>query len=201
MASNPTPKSKRLGLVLRRILLIAAGLVLGLNVYRWNASALLRNELPMPFGTGVAVVLSGSMEPTISINDLVIIREADDYQVNDIVVYQSGSELIIHRIIAMDGDTVTTQGDANNIADDPISRSAIKGRFAMRLPSLGLVVQPLKTPVGTVALLVLAIALMEASWHKERSESDEELEAIKSEIRRLRDGQDPDTEPEKDSKD
>ena len=40
---------KRYG-VLRRVLLVIISLVLGINVYLWNASSLAGNAMPMPFG-------------------------------------------------------------------------------------------------------------------------------------------------------
>ena len=48
--------------VLRILVLIICGIVLGVNVYLANANSLVGNKLPMPFGYGSAVVLSGSME-------------------------------------------------------------------------------------------------------------------------------------------
>ena len=41
-----------------------------------------------PFGIKAAVVLTGSMEPTISINDFVIMKKPKSIQINDIVSYK-----------------------------------------------------------------------------------------------------------------
>ena len=177
------------GKLRRRILLVITGLILGLNFYRWNASALAGNALPMPFGTGMAVVLSGSMEPTLEVNDVIIVREADRYDAGDIVVYQSGRTLIVHRIIAKDGETIITQGDANHAADAPIEMRAIKGKVIARIPWLGAVVNVLKTPAGILIVLVVAFVLTEFSFRKEKDKDEKELEAIKAEIRRLREKQ------------
>ena len=62
--------------------------------------------MPMPFGFGISAVLSGSMEPEYSTDDLVIVRSTDVYQIGAVVVYQDGSTLIMHRIIAVDDDPV-----------------------------------------------------------------------------------------------
>ncbi len=173
----------------RRLALMAVGIILGVNAYLANAKGLAGNQMPMPFGTGVAVVLSGSMEPALGVNDLIIVREADGYQVGDIVVYQSGNTLVVHRVIASDGKTVITQGDANNIADDPIAAGTIKGRVIAHIPAVGLAVNALKTPVGTLLMLLAAFALTELSFRKEKDRDERELEAIKEEIRRLREEQ------------
>ena len=51
--------AKKLKAILRTVFLVAVALVLGVNVYLWNARSLMGNALPMPFGYGCAVVLSG----------------------------------------------------------------------------------------------------------------------------------------------
>lgn len=173
----------------RRLALAVLGIILGVNVYLANAKGLAGNQLPMPFGTGVAVVLSGSMEPTLKTNDVIIIRETDHYEVGDIVVYQSGHTLIVHRIIAKDGETAVTQGDANNVADAPIETRVIKGKVIAHLPGLGLVVNALKTPAGILLALLAAFGLTELSFRKEKDKDEKELEAIKAEIRQLKEEQ------------
>lgn len=175
--------------LLRRLVLGVLGILLGVSIYLANASGLAGNPMPMPFGFGAAVVLSGSMEPTLGINDLILVREADGYEVGDIVVYQSGRTLIVHRIVARDGETVLTQGDANNVADAPILDRDIKGKVIGRVPAVGAAVNALKTPVGILAVLGAAFALTELSFRREKDADEKELEAIKAEIRRLREEQ------------
>ena len=176
---------KRYG-VLRRVLLVIISLVLGINVYLWNASSLAGNAMPMPFGFGMAVVLSGSMEPVLSVNDLLFIKETEDIRTGDIVVYQNGHELIVHRIISISGDTVQTHGDSNSTPDFAINISSIKGKVIGHVPLVGLVVRALKTPFGVICVLTAAFVLLEFSYRREREKDDKDLEAIKEEIRRLR---------------
>lgn len=177
---------KNLGRILLRGALIAAvSLIVGLSIYSWNARNLVGNEMPMPFGIGVAVVLSGSMEPALQVNDVVIVREAPEYRVGDVVVYQAHS-LIIHRIIQIDGDTVITQGDANNIQDDPIRVDQIKGRMASRIPFLGLVIKAVKSLPGILLMLLAAFWLLHRSWQSEKQEKTSELDRLKDEITRLK---------------
>lgn len=172
--------------VVRTLLLVLCGTVLGINVYMLNANKVVGNPLPMPFGYGVAVVLSGSMEPAMSTNDLVIVRENYDYEVGDIVVYQKAHELIMHRVISIDGDTVITQGDANNTADAAIDISAIKGEAIGAVPMLGALILFLKKPVGMLILFALAFSLMELSYRREKQETEEDLEEIRKEIQKLK---------------
>ena len=182
-------KQKKRSALWRRLILAVLGIILGVNTYLANARGLAGNQIPMPFGYGVAVVLSGSMEPVLKINDVIIVRETGQYDVGDIVVYQSGKTLIVHRLIAKDGETAVTQGDANNISDAPIGLGAIKGEVVAHIPGLGLAVNALKSPAGILTVLAAAFALMELSFRKEKDRNDKELEAIKEEIRRLKDGE------------
>lgn len=172
--------------VIRILALIICGAILGLNVYFANANRLLGNSLPMPFGYGAAVVLSGSMEPEFSKGDLIIASQCETYKENDIVVFQSKGSLIVHRIIEIDGDAVTTKGDANNTADEPISPSAIKGKVIFVVPFVGKIVNFIKTPIGTICIIAAAILLIEIPRRNEKKKDDEERQKIIDEINRLK---------------
>ncbi len=178
-------KSKRRNPLFRRLLLIAAAILLGLNIYKWNAQSLIGNRLPMPFGYGISVVLSGSMEPTLQVDDLVVIRETDTVQVGDIIVYQSRDSLVIHRVIEIDGESIITQGDANNAPDEAIALSDVKGVMVASIPFVGAVVQIMRQPAVVAVILVAAVALTELSFRKEKQKDKKELEDIEDEIRRL----------------
>ncbi len=189
--TDPDNKNRRTGrLIYRIVLIVLLSVFLGGSVYSLNARRVMRNALPMPFGVGASVVLSGSMEPTLSVNDLVIVRAAGSYAEGDVVVYQSGSSLVIHRIVRVEDEYVVTKGDANNTEDDPVSLSAVKGRMAFAVPYLGLPVRLLQSTLGSVLVIVLIAALVSLSWRKERAEDDKKLDDIKEEIRRLKELED-----------
>ena len=178
--------AKKLKNIFRIALLIFASVVLGVNVYLWNAQSLMGNSLPMPFGYGAAVVLSGSMEPSIMIDDLIIVTAQDDYREDDVVVYQSGSMLVVHRIIQRQPDTVITQGDANNAPDAPVRVEMIKGKVVAVIPGAGSIARLLKSPAATITLIGGALALNELTLRREKKKDEDELEQIKAEIRRLK---------------
>ncbi len=181
-------KKKKNGkrLFFRILIIVVLALFIGATAYSVNARRLVRNSTPMPFGWGASVVLSGSMEPTLSVNDLVILRATGDYKVGDVVVYQSGASRVIHRIIRIDGESVVTQGDANNTADEPILMKDIKGEMMGKVPFVGAVIRFLQTPIGIILVVVGLILLINLSWKREKKEDDGELDEIKEEIRRLK---------------
>lgn len=182
-------RSKKKTGILRTLLLLAVSLILGLNIYLWNARSLVGNALPMPFGYGVSVVLSGSMEPALSVDDLVFLRETQSVEEGDVIVYQRGRELIIHRVVMNDGKMLQTKGDANPVTDTPINISDVKGKMTGKVPFAGKIVRALKTPAGVAAVIITAFALTELSYRKEREEDAEDMERIKAEIRRLKEEQ------------
>lgn len=177
-------KTTKTALRIATLVLLAA--LMGLSVYTINAERLNGNVLPMPLGFGATVVMSGSMEPTLSAGDLLIVVRAKSYAVGDVVVYQSGGMGVVHRIVEIDGQNVTTKGDANNTTDEPIALSRIKGVVAFSLPGVGYAVNLIKTPMATAILLALAILLMEGSLRKDKKADRARIEAIKEEIERLK---------------
>ena len=197
-------KMKKVKGALRWVLLCVISVVFGVAVYTWNAQSLTGNVLPMPFGVGVGVVMSGSMEPELSIDDVIIVKEKDEYEVGDVVVFQQKNMLVVHKIIAIDQDMVTTQGTANNVADEPMNISAIKGVVAFHIDGLGGVVTWIKSPLGTICILAvsgLLLAWSYASEKKEQTPEDERLAEIKREIEALkRANETPETTEEENSK-
>ena len=167
-------------------MLVFVALIVGINVYAFNASRVAGDAIPMPFGVGLTVVLSGSMEPELSVGDLLVVVRQDSYAIDEVVVFQEGRIGVVHRIIEMDGTTVTTQGDANNAPDEPMDISRVKGKVVLAIPLIGHVVNMIKTPVATVVILAAAIFLLERSFHKEKEKDADQLEEIKREIERLK---------------
>lgn len=174
---------------LRVTALVLVCLVLGVNLYLWNARSLTGNALPMPFGYGAALVLTGSMEPTFRADDLIFVKEADTFEVGDIVVYQSGSLLVVHRIVEITEDGIITKGDANNAPDEPVAPEDIKGVVLGWLPKAGPVVRLLKSPWAILVLAGGAVFLVEGSFRIQKKKDQDELEKIKEEIRRLKDSE------------
>ena len=73
-------------------------------------------------------VKTGSMEDNIHVGDYILIVRKDDYNVGDVVTFEKYDGFITHRIIKIDGDTITTKGDANNVEDDTIDKKTIVGK-------------------------------------------------------------------------
>ena len=171
--------------LLRYVAMAVLAVLIGTGVYSPNAAHLTGDQMPMPFGWGASVVLSGSMEPALSVGDLLIVRQADAYQPGDIVVYQAERMAVVHRLVSVDAQSAVTKGDANPSQDKPIPVSAIKGRVVSAIPLIGYLVWALKSPLGVIATICAAVLLVELSYRSEKTEKETEQEKLKAEIRAL----------------
>lgn len=176
-------------MVLRGVLFLVISVVAGTAVFRWNSQALVGDSLPMPFGFGFAVVLSGSMEPEFSEGDLLLVVKQEEYRENEVVVFQDGRSLVSHRIISVNDGEFITQGTANNSPDPPIVKEQIKGKVLLPIPYLGVLVDVIKSPLGTVCILVMAFLLLRLSSRAERkreAQAEEEAAILRKEIAGLK---------------
>ena len=121
--------SKKVKTALRVAVLVLVSLVLGINVYLWNARSLTGNALPMPFGYGAALVLTD-----------------------------------------------------------------VKGVVLGWVSGVGPMVRLLKSPWVTLALVAGAVLMTEGSFRAQKKKDQDEIEKIKEEIRRLKDGESGTTE-------
>ena len=186
-------KKKILKMAVSVILIILACVVL----YALAFTAVVKIKDPqgvsMPFGFGASLVLSGSMEPEISTDDLVFVKKPGELHVGDVVLYNTGRSNVLHRITKIDGDIITTKGDANNTEDKPFSKSAVLGVYIGKIPSGGKIIRFVTNPpfVMAVVFLLMAAAViwMFVEDHRERKKLDSikaEIESIKAENEELR---------------
>lgn len=104
------------------------------------------------FGYTFFVVASGSMEDTININDIVIVKINDSYGVNDIITYDSNGYFITHRVISINGEEIVAKGDANNTSDELTTKDKVIGKVVFYF-SLTAVFRI----IGAIVLIILII--------------------------------------------
>ena len=103
---------------------------------------------------GALIVVTGSMEPTIKSNEMIIIKEQNQYNKGDIVTYKNSfNGLITHRIVRVEEDTVITQGDNNTNVDEAIKKSDIQGKVILHSAILGFIYLKLLKPLIIIILL------------------------------------------------
>lgn len=96
----------------------------------FNAGCNLNNMFV--FGQRPTVIITGSMEPTIKVNSVVMLEpvEFEDIQVGDIIRYTSHRGFsVLHRVQTKTVAYVSTKGDANEKPDEfVVTRDMITGR-------------------------------------------------------------------------
>lgn len=134
-------------------------LILSFNIFNFISIKLLGNELPTINGYGVLEVISGSMEPKISIGDMVIIdTKIKDYKVKDIVTFKDiNDSFVTHRIVEIKDDEIITRGDANNTIDDAIKKEQIVGRYVYKINGLGALIKSLRSPLTLIMIMIIGI--------------------------------------------
>lgn len=179
--------------IIRLVFFVIISLMIGTSVYKINARNLMHDQMPMVFGFSSATVLTGSMEPTLSIDDLIFVKKCDFYDVGDIIVFQERSKIfdgnacVVHRIVSVNKDgTITTKGDANDTADDPIELKSVKGKVIFSVPSVGKAVNFIKSPVVVIIVILLSALIVERSYKKEKNEEKSEIEILQEQIELLK---------------
>ena len=143
------------------VILLVLCLVILLNLWQLTSMKLTGQELPTIFGWSDAVVLSGSMEPTFSIGDLLVIHEEKTYQCGDIITFSDGAFVTTHRIVEETAEGFITRGDYNNVSDpEVVTQEQIRGRVVKIIPKLGSVFLFMRTPLGIMIILIAGLLLL-----------------------------------------
>ncbi len=136
--------------------LIALLLVwLGVTVYKLVSNLVNPTKMPIFFGYSSSLVVSGSMEPTLSTGDMVVCKAQESYKVNDIIIYYNEQEgaFIVHRIIGTCDNGFITKGDFNSAQDpQPVKLENIQGKVIHDIPHVKTV-----RDIAIGALLVLLV--------------------------------------------
>ena len=113
------------------------------------------------FGYSSYVVQSGSMEPTISTGDVILVKKESAYNIKDVVTFLDSSQrTVTHRLISLDNTNnqslYTTKGDANRTKDnDLINANQIVGKVDFVIPRLGFLVVFSRTFAGLLIFVLI----------------------------------------------
>ena len=115
-----------------------------------------------PFGLRVAIVLTGSMEPTLEIDDFVIIKKPNEIKENDIISYNDNRNKreILHRVIKINNDEIITKGDNNNTEDAAINVKQVTGVYIGKIKYLGKIISYITKPIVFSIIITLVLVVM-----------------------------------------
>lgn len=151
------------------ILLIAASIFVLLTVVMTPA-----DQVPQVMGFSILRVLTGSMEPEIPENAMLLVRKTDPetLKAGDVISFYSPDPLLdgalnTHRILRVEreGDRLQfiTKGDANPAEDQQrVSEDSVVGKVVFVSTAIGKLVRLISNPLvfGLAILLPLAIMLI-----------------------------------------
>lgn len=156
-SQNQKKKSNRVLYLIGKIILIL--IIISLIVISVRALIFKKYDV---FGYRCYLIMSGSMEPTINVSDLVITKESNDLNKGDIIAFYNKGVITVHRIIEEYNEEnvkkYKTKGDNNNSEDsDLVSQSQIKGEVIGKIPKVGDIIIFLRK--YAVIMLILALGI------------------------------------------
>lgn len=138
-----------------------------------------------PINLRFFTVISGSMEPTIPLGSLVVVKPQESYQENDIVTIKSEAnprDTFTHRIVKVEEDKdinklqYQTKGDANEDPDpEPSTHNRVLGKVIFHLPLVGRLIAFAQTQTGFIVIVVIPATVIVMS----------ELNSMKNEVVRM----------------
>lgn len=161
---------KKVAKYITDFLLIIVVLAIFFALYGFSQLLIFQKDYANYFGYSMFEVVTGSMAPTININDAIIVKITDDIKVNDIVTYSLNGDFITHRIIDMKGNKIVTKGDYNNSEDKIIDKSEVIGKVVKVLPKLGVWKEIILSPTVIIIFLVASVLFSIAFSYKSNKE-------------------------------
>ena len=149
------------------VLVIALALVVLLNVVMTRSG-----DVPSIMGYSVFRVMTGSMEPTIPANALIVTHAVDpeEIRVGDVISYFSKDPTLngavnTHRVVEIqeEGGTLVfqTRGDANNAdALYPPTADQVIGKVVVSSYGLGVVLRLISNPLIFFPLILLPLVIL-----------------------------------------
>lgn len=150
-------------------------------------------------GYRVYTVITGSMEPELSVGDLLYVKPVDpsSIKVGDDITFVLNEDLVVatHRVVRIDAEKkhFYTKGLANDIEDDPVHFKNVLGVVEFAIPKLGYVSDFIQNPPGMYitiaagAVLIILVFLPDFLPKKKEEEvASEEVSAAQDENARLK---------------
>lgn len=161
-------------------------------------------QVPQVLGYSVFRVMTGSMEPEIREDSLLVVEKTppEDIEPGDVISFFSPDPMLegavnTHRVVRIEKENgrtrFITKGDANVIEDTyPTDASALVGRVVFKSYGLGKVVSLLSNPLvfGIIILLPLLVILLMNLYRAVRIAADiakkEEEEAVRKALEEIK---------------
>lgn len=131
-----------------------------------------KGEAPNVFGYSLFRVMTGSMEPGIPTNSLIVVHQTEPEKLaaGDVISFYSRDpslmgEVNTHRIVRIEkvGEryVLTTKGDANNVEDQYVTYGEdVIGKVVFSSYRLGQAVRLISNPIIFIPLIIIPLVIM-----------------------------------------
>ena len=164
------------------IIVVLLAIIVAYNFFQIN---ILKKQYSDFFGYTFFEVSTGSMSPTIEINDVILVKITQDVKKDDIITYIYNNEIITHRIIDETPEGLITKGDANNADDRPIEKSNVIGKVIKTFSKFGVWVK-VATDTKVIASIIITMLLFGLAISGGKSEKQKEEESFSRFMRKRR---------------
>ena len=138
------------------------GLIIIYNIYNYASIKIFNKDITTINGYASLKVVSGSMEPTISVGDMIIINtKVDEYKKEDIITFKDAKgSYVTHRIIEIIDEGYVTKGDNNDSIDQGyITDKDIIGKYVTRIRFIGVILESFQNPITMILILTMGIII------------------------------------------
>lgn len=145
--------------ILFALITFILSIILIYNIYNVVSLKILKKDLATVNGYAILEVVSGSMEPTIHVGDIIVIDTKPEYfNVEDIITfYDKAGAFVTHRIVSINDKEMLTKGDNNNSQDEVTTTDKIVGKYVTKINGGGKLLAALRSPFTMIMILIIGI--------------------------------------------
>lgn len=168
---------KQLISIILNIFLVITTFILCVLIYNYVQTKILKKDYCNFFGYTAFKVVTGSMADTINIGDIVIVKvknDKEEFNLQDIIVFKQDDSIITHRIVGIEGDNITTKGDANNTNDETVSKNQIIGKVTKVITNLEVWKKVFTNPSVFISIII-TVSLFAVAFSLEDNNSKDDM--------------------------
>jgi len=143
-----------------------------MKIFKWSVLAIIALVVAafafVHFSPDYAMysVRTESMNPAIKMGDMIVTGPLNglfsgELQPGEVVTYIRNKELITHRVVSVDGNTLLTKGDAMEESDPwTVAMSDVSGAYLFKIPYGGYLANFIRTKLGWFLVVILPSMLL-----------------------------------------
>ena len=139
-------------------------------------------------------IVSESMEPTLEIDDVVVVQKCDTSQLQkgDIITFQQDGRIISHRILDVTKEKSAikfeTKGDNNEIPDsEKVEAGQVYGKVLFKVKRIGKVISYIQNVRGLINIAIFAVIVYILVSLRDKQKNTRKMKRKKYEIKKMRD--------------